>query len=417
MELAFELGPRHHGKGPIVYAWHPTSQYVASVGSNRVIHVFDRQGKMVDQVGINANSGPVIGLEWNCSGRKLAILQGGSREVMLWHFETKELLAVSLASREPIMLKWSCFGRMLAVGTAKGEVLIYDTVTRATMTAGVRHKKRVTCGDWSHDNNFAFGSDDRQITIIAANGSTMGQVRVKSRPTNIKFGSNDDAVDNMVSVSMDRKTIMLCDLDDPENALELAFEPKYGHVAAFHWFRDARSGRNGYIIVGFSQGYVVVISTHMLEVGCEQFCARFFRDSLKDLARSPAHSKVAMCGESVVKIVSMDAEDWEVEYESDELERSLENLRWTLDGQYVAVSSTTGHLYVFEVDVDGSKQAASAAAAASKSTLDSLNRRLTGRELAGYAVLVVVCLLGLLQWALGASASQLADVFYNPGTL
>jgi hypothetical protein len=54
---------------------------------------------------------------------------------------------------------------------------------------------------------------------------------------------------------MDRKTILLYNLDDPENALELAFQQRYGHIVAFKWFRD------GYVMVGFSLGYLVVIST------------------------------------------------------------------------------------------------------------------------------------------------------------
>jgi WD repeat-containing protein 19 len=59
---------------------------------------------------------------------------------------------------------------------------------------------------------------------------------------------------------MDRKTILLYNLDDPENALELAFQQRYGHIVAFKWFRD------GYVMVGFSLGYLVVISTRMIHI-------------------------------------------------------------------------------------------------------------------------------------------------------
>ncbi len=41
-----------------------------------------------------------------------------------------------------------------------------------------KHKKRVTCGDWSAENKFAFASEDRQITITTADGKTFGQVKV-----------------------------------------------------------------------------------------------------------------------------------------------------------------------------------------------------------------------------------------------
>ncbi len=66
---------------------------------------------------------------------------------------------------------------------------------------------------------------------------TFGQVKVKSKPTKVKFGSNaPNGRENIVSVSMDRKTILLYNLDDPENALELAFQPRYGQIVTFHWY-------------------------------------------------------------------------------------------------------------------------------------------------------------------------------------
>lgn len=46
-----------------------------------------------------------------------------------------------------------------------------------------------------------------------------------------------------------------------ENPLELAFRQAYGDIIAYHWFGD------GYIMVGFSCGYFVVISTQSSEFG------------------------------------------------------------------------------------------------------------------------------------------------------
>lgn len=403
MEKLFVVGPRHHGKGPILYAWHPSSLYLASVGTNREVFIFECRGKLVERI-MPHSEGPVIGLEWYHTGRRLAILHGGSPgNIFLWHVDSKILTIVDyFPSMDPVMMRWSYFGMMLAIGTSKGEVAMYNSNTQEIMTANVRHKKRVTCGDWSHDGKFAFGSDDRQITIIAADGSTLGQIKVKSRPTNIKFGSNDEDRDNMVSVSMDRKTIMLYNLDDAENALELAFEAKYGHVVAFHWLRDPNSGRNGYLMVGFSAGYLVVISTHVSEIGSEQFCARFFKDYLQDVARSPVHCKVALCGETVVKIVSMEGEngEWEMEYSSEKLESTLGDLKWSPDGRQVSVSSSKGHLYVFEIDAD-SKQATDL------TVVEVLSRRVRRMEFCAYGAVVAVLFISMLAWFLQSSAFEL----------
>lgn len=54
--------------------------------------------------------------------------------------------------------------------------------------------------------------------------------RLLAQPIPIQFGSTSGDRENTVSVSMDRKTILLYNLDDPENALELAFQQRYGYI-------------------------------------------------------------------------------------------------------------------------------------------------------------------------------------------
>jgi hypothetical protein len=54
------------------------------------------------------------------------------------------------------------------------------------------------------------------------------------------------------------------------------------HVKLFFWLLCVRTTwwcgnrfHDGYIMVAFSLGYLVVISTHMQEIGREQFCAKY----------------------------------------------------------------------------------------------------------------------------------------------
>jgi WD repeat-containing protein 19 len=44
-----------------------------------------------------------------------------------------------------------------------------------------------------------------------------------------------------------------------------SFQAKYGSIQSYYWYGD------GYILIGFSGGFFVAISTHMKEIGQELF--------------------------------------------------------------------------------------------------------------------------------------------------
>lgn len=186
---------------------------------------------------------------------------------------------------------------------------------------------------------------------------------------------------------MGGKTILLYDLNERENALELAFQSRYGSIVAYQWFG------NGYIIAGFSSGYVVIISTHLNEIGQEQYCAKFHEHSLREIVYNEVNGTVATCGDNCIKVVRMS--DWKeiaVEYLESEptssttsssssssgsgppsgsslagdalinstnsggngsgipsMALSFEDLQWTSDGRILSVSCDTGCLHNFMI--------------------------------------------------------------------
>ncbi|KAI9919057.1 hypothetical protein PsorP6_011989 [Peronosclerospora sorghi] len=180
---------------------------------------------------------------------------------------------------------------------------------------------------------------------------------------------------------MDGKTILLYDLNERENSLAIAFQTRYGNIVLYQWFG------NGYIIAGFSSGYVVVISTHINEIGREQYCAKFHDNSMREIVFNEANGFVATCGDNYIKVVRMS--DWKeiaVEYldgnstafsnaastsgpagslsfssPSDSFGSnsttgavhatsvSYENLQWTPHGQILIVSLRNGCLYNFMI--------------------------------------------------------------------
>ena len=102
--------------------------------------------------------------------------------------------------------------------------------------------------------------------------------------------------ENTVSLIVGGRTLYLFNLFDPENPIELAFQTKYGDIVAYNWFGD------GYILIGFSKGFFVVISTHMKEIGQELFQVKNHREVLSGIAISTAIGKAASCGENTIKV-------------------------------------------------------------------------------------------------------------------
>ena len=81
-----------------------------------------------------------------------------------------------------------------------------------------------------------------------------------------------------VSVIVGQKTLFLYDLDNAENPIELAFQPRYGEIVSYKWLVTSQSCGifwisvfnrygDGYIMIGFSNGFFVVISTDKSEIG------------------------------------------------------------------------------------------------------------------------------------------------------
>lgn len=60
---------------------------------------------------------------------------------------------------------------------------------------------------------------------------------------------------------LNHASIYLYNSENPDSPIELAFQEKYGPIVGYEWSAD------GNLIVGFSSGYLVAISTHTEKIG------------------------------------------------------------------------------------------------------------------------------------------------------
>eukprot|EP00904_Undaria_pinnatifida_P000052 jgi/Undpi1/10047/HiC_scaffold_28.g12501.m1 len=223
MDPLFMIDARHHGKGPVIFSWHPQGTLLASSGSNRIVHIFTCHGQLLHSIK-SATSSACTALEWDPLGLSLAIAQANSSVVLLWFPRQWKTRAVDVGVKDVTFVSWSKTGDYLALGTGKGTMCIYHRRTNEKMWAAGKHKRRINCGAWSYDNQLAYGSDDKQISVTSETGQIQDQVKVKSRPLDVAFGGKQDQDECIVSVNMDGRTILLYNLHDQENALELAFQ-------------------------------------------------------------------------------------------------------------------------------------------------------------------------------------------------
>jgi len=53
MKKLFSVPSRFHGGSGVETSWHPDGSIIATTGSNRMVHIFDRYGERVDEVKVS----------------------------------------------------------------------------------------------------------------------------------------------------------------------------------------------------------------------------------------------------------------------------------------------------------------------------------------------------------------------------
>ncbi|XP_046339799.1 WD repeat-containing protein 19-like isoform X2 [Haliotis rufescens] len=341
----FSLADKSHGQGGIFYSWQRAhGNYLATTGFDHAVRIYDRHGELKEEINL---PGMCTGLGWDSDGDILGIVCEKSTAIILWDANSHRTTQIDSGLKDTMtFLKWSNTGPQLAVGTLKGNLMIYNHQTSRKIPIIGKHIKKITCGAWSAENLLALGSEDKTISISNADGDTLRQATLRADPAEIDFsemkGDERSAIgQNTVSVVVGKKTLFLYNINDPENPIELAFQQRYGSIISYKWYGD------GYILIGFSHGYFVVISTHLKEIGQELFQARNHKDSLASIAISTSLNKAASCGDNCIKV--HDLSDLKEMYAIITLddERGLDKIGWTDDGQLLAVSTQRGNLHVY----------------------------------------------------------------------
>ncbi|KAL3878608.1 hypothetical protein ACJMK2_030942 [Sinanodonta woodiana] len=336
---------RGSGNQGYTFCWQKTlGNYLAVTSNDHLVKIYDRHGELKEEIQLPGNC---TGIGWDKDGDTLTVINDKTGNIIMWDANTNKTSQMDSGLRDTLsFLLWAKNGPYLAVGTVKGNLLIYNHQTSKKIPILGKHTKKITCGAWSKENLLALGSEDKTITISNNEGDTVRQTSLRAEPADIQFSEmkgdeRSQIGENTVSVVIGKKTLLLYNLNDPENPVELAFQQKYGNIMAYRWYGD------GYIMIGFSHGFFVVISTHMKEIGQELFQARNHKDNLTDIAVSGSLNKAASCGDNCIKIHDLSDLKEMFAIITMEDERGLDKIDWTDDGQLLAVTTTKGNLHVY----------------------------------------------------------------------
>lgn len=332
-----------HGEGEVQFSWQTGSGgLLTTTGSDNSVAIFNRRGLLIERIRL---PGLCAGFSWDSDGDLLGIITSNNSSVVLWDANSQKKNTIDLGLRDTLScLMWAKNASVLAVATSRGNLAIYNHATTKRIPVLGKHNKKITCGAWSRDNILALGSEDKTVTLNNNEGDTLRIITLRAEPSQITFSDMklDERTgrDNTVSILVGKRTLFLYNLDDPENPVELAFQQRYGNVVTYKWFGD------GYILLGFSAGYFIAISTHMKEVGQELFQVVNHRDGLKDIALCQQLQLVASCGDNMVKIHDMNNLQETASILTLDEAPGIDKISWSDDGQLLAMGTCDGSIHV-----------------------------------------------------------------------
>uniref|UniRef100_A0A182K004 Uncharacterized protein n=1 Tax=Anopheles christyi TaxID=43041 RepID=A0A182K004_9DIPT len=334
-----------HGQGDVYFLWQTgaSAQLLASTGSDGTVAIFNRQGQLQERIVLQ---GLCAGFAWDRDGDVLAMITASSHQLIIWDSNSKKKQTVDIGLRDlPSCIIWSKKIAILAVGTARGNLSIYNHITTKRIPILGKHTKRITCGAWSTENILALGSEDKYLTLSNEEGDTLRSIQLRDCPSDMYFAEmkTDERVpgENTISMILGKRTLFLYHLPEPDSPTELGFQQRYGSLLQHKWFAD------GYILLGFSLGHVVAISTHPREVGQELWQVKNHRDSLNSIAVCKELELIASCGDNNVKIHSMTNLQETVKILSLPDQAALKHVEWSTDGQLLGVTTSQGAICVF----------------------------------------------------------------------
>ena len=354
-KLIFSYDQKALGKGEVIYCWQPGNKILAFCGQNRIISVVDKMGQKIKEFTLKA-SGKCKYMEFdNLDGDTLAVYQENCSQVSIFNiFTNKKLeLEINRSNKDlPTCLRWSKTSTSLFIGTKLGMIYFYNKKNDKLNPITMSHSSQIVTADWSEAGNLCTGDVKKKLSVTTLKGDSLLQnIELNSEPKNIKWGkqkTSDNKDNNVISIIQDNKTILIYDMNQKTKPIELSLDKEYGNIVTYEWFGD------GYIAIGFSKGYISIVSSHMGEVKNEINSKQLFKNDLNDISVCDEVNRIAIAGENCIKIIDKNSFD-EITSEKIDVPKhagSISKISWSKNGQILLVSTFGGNFYAFNVVIN-----------------------------------------------------------------
>lgn len=295
-------------------------------------------------------------MEFDSEGDTLALIQEQSSIVTIINVYTKKPMKIEIEKNnndKPTCIRWGKNHTNLAIGTDRGLIYFFNKTNGRITPITMNHSKAVATADWNDEGNLVSGDENKTISVTNRAGEPILQnAAIKADPKMIKWArqkTNDNKnAYTTISTVLLNKTILIYDIKRKANPIELALDSDYGNIVTYQWFGD------GYIAIGFTKGYISIISTHMTEIKSEVHSFQPFKSGLDDLCVCEEVNRLAIAGENTIRI--FDTNTWnEIIDEKIEISSQsgrISKIRWSSSGQIIVASTYHGSLFAFNVVVN-----------------------------------------------------------------
>ena len=322
-----------------------------------VVQITDRHGEIIDEIPMTATT-PVLDLAWDKDGDSLAVLQEGNGIIPLWSLASRRVVPLDTGLKDPTFISWSKSGPQLAIGTAKGNLMVYHRVKKQKTSVVGKHARRITCGEWSRSGNkLVMASDDKTITISNEIGDTLLHSELKDYPLEILYsprvgpspGTERRMEEIVVSAIVGGKSLLLLNtVDEGEDPIELCFNDsgtnRYGDILKHTWIDEAS------VLVGFASGKLAIVSVSPNDIGTEKFTTKGEKSGLITFAYNPQMGKIATASSNGIRIYNSGDLSETDGIPANEVESgTITDLQWSPDGQILSVATSAGNIYNFLV--------------------------------------------------------------------